>query len=150
MSCLELVTQKSMILGHWLTAFTQMPLMRKTLSWTTFLLGNAFPCGHLALLLTGLAISKDSLRRVIELKKHFWKWHSFLASYPVVGYFLTIGRRFPGLARNLVPSCDNRREGIAFFLSFSPLAWSKQKSHYQLWFPRNASRRSTIYFFLIR
>ncbi|KAI3729906.1 hypothetical protein L6452_18578 [Arctium lappa] len=25
--------------------------------------GNAFPCGHLALLLTGLAISKDSLRR---------------------------------------------------------------------------------------
>lgn len=38
MSCLELVTKKSMILGHLLTAFIQMPLMRKTLSWTTFLL----------------------------------------------------------------------------------------------------------------
>jgi len=45
MSCLEPVTPKSMILGHWLTAFIQMPLMRKTLSWTTFLLVMPFfPC----------------------------------------------------------------------------------------------------------
>lgn len=38
MSCLELVTPTSKIIGHLLTTFIQMPLVCKTLSWTTFLL----------------------------------------------------------------------------------------------------------------
>ena len=72
---------------------------------------------------------------MIELKrkKNGTQRHSSLASYPVVGSFFEIDRRFPVLARKLVPSCDNIREG--FFSSLFRL-WPGQKSHYRLRFPR--------------
>lgn len=77
MSCLELVTPTSKIMGHLLTTFIQMPLVCKTLSWTTFLqVMPVFPSPLLLSLpfyLLAWLLEKDSAGDWTKKKK---EWNS--------------------------------------------------------------------------